>query len=356
LVSNACKYTRDGNVTVLLKREPALKAGYSESTCRIQFSVTDTGRGIAPEDLHRIFEPFLRGHGTEDQPGVGLGLAVARQWVRNMGGELTVQSELDAGSCFRFTLDLICSEDYLLLQKTVPLMSLEGCKTYMPTLAANHPRVLLVDDNETNRVFLSALCENLGYAVVHASSGDEALLLCQFAKQPFIAALIDQVMPQMDGWELLKRLRQMEGFGATASVLISASPPCRPIDFPASVNFDLMLTKPFEESILMCFLCHELADVPRNAQNCWHLQKGPIQPVRTILPEYELQTFAELLDMGRLMRLTEWARKLSAQNEYAQVSTQIIQLAESADLPGLRDLLTQLRHSSTQIHSDNQGK
>ncbi len=226
----------------------------------------------------------------------------------------------------------------------------------MPTLAANHPRVLLVDDNETNRVFLSALCENLGYAVVHASSGDEALLLCQFAKQPFIAALIDQVMPQMDGWELLKRLRQMEGFGATASVLISASPPCRPIDFPASVNFDLMLTKPFEESILMCFLCHELADVPRNAQNCWHLQKGPIQPVRTILPEYELQTFAELLDMGRLMRLTEWARKLSAQNEYAQVSTQIIQLTESADLPGLRNLLTQLRHSSTQIHSDNQGK
>ena len=354
LVSNACKYTRNGNVTVLLNREPALKAEYSESACRIQFSVRDTGRGIAPQDLHRIFEPFVRGHGTEDQPGIGLGLAVASQWVRNMGGELTVQSVLDEGSCFSFTLDVICAEGHL-SPKVAPPFLLEGCQTYKQALGAVHPCVLLVDDNEANRSYLSAVCKGLGYNVVHASSGEQALLRCQSAKQPFIAALIDQMMPMMSGWELLKWLRQTENFGTTASVLISASPPCRPANFPSTVNFDLMLTKPFNEQVLMCFLCHCLPGVRRTAENCWHLQKNLAQTNQVALPEHELQVFRALLGMGRLLGINEWARRLANQNEYANLSTQVIRFAESADVLALANLLVQLEKSSLQIPTDNQG-
>jgi CheY-like chemotaxis protein len=216
------------------------------------------------------------------------------------------------------------------------------------------PCVLVVDDNEVNRVYLGDLCKDLGYSVVLSSSAAEALMLCQSTKQPFIAVLIDQLMPVMDGWELLRRLREMTNFVATPSVLISASPPSRPVDYPPNVDFQLVLRKPFDERVIMCFLCHELSGVWRTSENCLQIQKALIHPVRFTLPEQELQTFRELMEMGRLLRISEWARKLSKQNVYADIASEVIRYAESADLPALRHLLKQLSHSSVQSHAHNQ--
>ena len=104
LVGNACKYTQRGQVMVRLERLAPAQADSEQARQTIHFSVQDTGRGIAPQDLPRIFEPLYRSADALDQPGTGLGLAIARQWVRNMGGDIQVQSEPGRGCVFQFAL------------------------------------------------------------------------------------------------------------------------------------------------------------------------------------------------------------------------------------------------------------
>ncbi len=103
LVANACKYTRAGSVVLRLACNPTAA---SAGTCRIDFSVHDSGAGIAEEDQIRLFDPFVRGMSSQGQPGLGLGLAIARQWVTAMGDDIQVASALGQGSCFSFTLEL----------------------------------------------------------------------------------------------------------------------------------------------------------------------------------------------------------------------------------------------------------
>jgi PAS domain S-box-containing protein len=106
LVGNACKYTQQGRVTLRIERSPHAANLGNQSAQAFRFSVQDTGRGISPHDLQYIFEPLYRSASASDQSGVGLGLAIARQWVRNMGGEIAVSSAIGHGSLLHFDLEL----------------------------------------------------------------------------------------------------------------------------------------------------------------------------------------------------------------------------------------------------------
>ncbi len=108
LVGNACKYARAGSVTLAISCGPASGEdhGPRADRCRLHFSVSDTGVGIPPDELQKIFMPFGRGSNVASQPGIGLGLTIARQWVEAMGGALEVESQLGLGSRFYFSIDV----------------------------------------------------------------------------------------------------------------------------------------------------------------------------------------------------------------------------------------------------------
>jgi hypothetical protein len=106
LVGNATKYTQQGHISLCIERLPEWGGQRSAQHQTIRFSVQDNGRGIAAHDLQHIFEPLYRSASALDQSGIGLGLAIARQWVHNMGGDIAVSSALGRGSTFYFDLAL----------------------------------------------------------------------------------------------------------------------------------------------------------------------------------------------------------------------------------------------------------
>jgi PAS domain S-box-containing protein len=101
LMDNACKYTTEGHITLSLDSQQWADA---EGRCRLSFAVQDSGRGIVDADAMYIFEPMRRGQNADDRPGLGLGLAIAAQWIQRMGSRIEVQSQVGVGSCFRFEL------------------------------------------------------------------------------------------------------------------------------------------------------------------------------------------------------------------------------------------------------------
>lgn len=180
LISNALKFTEHGRVEV---------AGtYDKATRTATFTVTDTGIGIAPEDLSRIFDEFAqvtRG-GDRSERGTGLGLPLSRTLATVLGGELTAESEPGRGSTFKLT---------------VPI-------AYRPPSAHAGPalRALVVDDDAISRYVVKEQLERLGWSVIEAANGEMGFALLQEGAAD--VAVIDLLMPGTSGFELLARLRE----------------------------------------------------------------------------------------------------------------------------------------------------
>ncbi len=351
LLGNACKYTRNGTVALRITGESRAASddvgvvgeapGYRGNTgedalCRLCFSVEDSGPGIAPQDLDRIFDVFNRGASARGQPGLGLGLAIARQWVRAMGGELQVRSTPGRGSQFFFTLELPAAS-------MRPYTPESACDAFREVLAATPRTVLVVDDIAENRLLLRDLCERWGFKVLEAAGGDHALDICRTAAPPVAALLVDQFMPGMDGWGLLRRLRQTPALKHLPTLLISASPAQKPADFPPGIDFDVVLGKPLDWQVLACFLCQRLRLVDWANACCPHPAPATAPGTRPVagaaLPANELEHFKRLLDLGRVLRIEEWAQGLAAKNpDTADFAEQVVQHCRAGDLRALEKL------------------
>lgn len=213
LLGNAVKYTASGSVTLQV-------AVQEDDPGRIKLSiaVVDTGPGIPAAWRELVFEPYQRGaadiDGAAQQPrtdGVGLGLGIARQLVRAMGGELALDSEVGRGSRFSFGLDLAVAEppsepsDAVLaatrMQGTVP-----GC-------------ALLVEDNEVNMMLARMVLERGGWTVLEASTGTQALALAERECDRLDLVLTDVGLPDFDGLTLTRRLKAAGGALAALPVL-----------------------------------------------------------------------------------------------------------------------------------------
>ncbi len=203
LVGNAMKFTHEGSVE--LRVRPGARTG------RVAFAVVDTGIGVAPEAQQRIFRPFEQADGSTSRRygGTGLGLAIVSQLVRQMGGEVGLESELGRGSTFAFEIDLPAAD-------AVP----EPAPTSRETGAAARRglRVLLVDDNPVNLKLAARLLEREGHAPTLAGDGRQALEA--LAAEPFDIVLMDVQMPVMDGLEATAELRRREaGSGRRVPVI-----------------------------------------------------------------------------------------------------------------------------------------
>ncbi|WP_020164095.1 ATP-binding protein [Methyloversatilis discipulorum] len=192
LLANAVKFTEQGEVV--------LRIDYRMEVAR--FEIADTGPGIAADDHARIFMPFERSASGRviAEPGTGLGLSITRMLTSLMGGELTLDSELGRGSTFRLRLYL---PEYL----SVPTQT----RSMRTVIGYEGPRmrVLLVDDDATQRHMLTGMLAPLGFDVDEAASGREALD-CVARVRPDVV-LLDINMDGMDGWETARRLREFDG-------------------------------------------------------------------------------------------------------------------------------------------------
>ncbi len=244
LVGNAVKFTVEGEVAV---RVGAVAATPEATTVR--FEVTDTGIGISDEDQPRLFQAFSQvdGSTTRRYGGTGLGLAISRQLVELMGGEIGVTSRLGQGSTFWFTVPL-----ELDVARAAPIP--------LPTSLAG-VRVLIVDDNATNR---SVLEHQLGgWKMVSETVADGPTALARLRQaaeaEPFALAIIDMQMPDMDGLMLARAIRSDPTIARTRLVLLTSLGQHGLTGDARAAGVDAYLTKPVRQSQLYDCLATVLA-------------------------------------------------------------------------------------------------
>jgi len=231
LLQNAIRSTNSGHVT--------LRVSYSSQVAR--FDIEDSGCGISPEDIERIFRPFERIE-TQNHPakrGTGLGLTITRLLTEAMGGEITVKSTPDVGSCFSVRLMLA----------SVPTPRMPRLAMHQTVIAYNGDRkhILVVDDDSDHVAFVNDALSVLGFEVAIAASGDECLAIA--AKSMPDAVLLDISMPGMDGWETARHLRAMSSRHIPI-IIISADPRHESQRALSANDHDAYLMKPLRLSML----------------------------------------------------------------------------------------------------------
>jgi len=198
--SNAVKFTKKGSVHF---KAELLSSEDDSST--IKFSVVDTGRGIQKEKQSGIFDAFTQGDSstTRRYGGTGLGLAICRQIAELMDGNVGVESKLGEGSLFWFTVSLKVPEQAHKLQELPD----ESTSVFKKFSAANN-KALVVEDNLINQLVAKKLLEKIGFVVDVSENGTEAVEAVQKTNYAFV--LMDIQMPEMDGYEATKKIREME--------------------------------------------------------------------------------------------------------------------------------------------------
>ena len=275
LVANAIKFTEHGEVVVDIRRASADSTPHpatpTPDTMTLAFRVRDTGIGITAEALPRIFQAFVQAQGgmTRRYGGTGLGLPISKQLVELMGGELRVVSTPGVGSEFSFELPLGISD------------------TQMAHDLANEPslpayKVLVVDDNETNRTVLENMLSAWGMKVTLAHNGRQALDLLLTETQADLdidIALVDMHMPELDGLSMVEILRRSRRYPQLKLVLLSSLASADESRRAQDAGFQCVLRKPLRKAELRQTL--QSLSAQRDTADA-HAQTGQHQSVLVI--------------------------------------------------------------------------
>ena len=246
LCSNAVRFTERGQITLRLDARREV----------LRFEVIDTGIGIAPQDMERIFLPFERGSGgrRSSEPGTGLGLTITHLLSELMGGELTVQSVMGQGSTFSVRLYLREISAPISAPLRAPAGMLPDLRPVTGYVGARRT-LLVVDDQPLQRQLLAGLLLPLGFQVREAASGHEALDSVRESCPD--AVLLDISMDHMDGWHTARTLRQV-GFVTVPIILVSANVFENRPENLAAAQCQAFVAKPVRESELLAALGEHL--------------------------------------------------------------------------------------------------
>jgi signal transduction histidine kinase/CheY-like chemotaxis protein len=287
LLSNAIKYTEQGHV--------AFDVRYRNDIA--EFEVSDSGIGIAPDEIDRVFEPFERGRSATGQvPGTGLGLTIAKLLTQILGGDLTVSSQLGRGSSFRVRLMMsrVQPKDPGPAERTIRGFKGSGD-------SGDHRTILIVDDDRSHSGFIEEILSPLGFILFIAGDGQECIELAARCGPDLI--MLDISMPGMNGWDVARRLRA-DGMEDVAIMMVSAEAQefsARPKSMSDSSEqpHDDYLIKPFELGQLFERI-QTLLDIE------WIYDAIPAEPAEPFiavppdLPRRHLDALRRLGDIGHV--------------------------------------------------------
>jgi CheY-like chemotaxis protein len=273
------KFTSAGHV--------AFRASYARETAR--FDIEDSGPGMGPDELARVFEPFVRGSaaGRAAAGGSGLGLTIAKMLTDLMGGEMTVKSTPGVGTCFTIRLFLPELRDAV-AECVLPRAARAGYE-------GARRRILVVDNEEVDRGLLASLLQPLGFELMQAGSGEECLALLRAGAAPD-AVFMDLAMPGIDGWETLRRLRA-EGLSAAPVAIVSANAFDKGLENDAGIESGDFIVKPVRMGELLDWLGKRLG-------LAWVASPEPSMPAATMAvpvaqpPAVQLRALAEVVQLG----------------------------------------------------------
>ncbi len=324
LLDNAIKYTEIGHVTLRIKSMDALEPinpQPPEPRTLLRFEVEDTGIGISSEQFERIFEPFeqLRKKVYSNE-GTGLGLAISHQLVQVMGGNLRVESQVGRGSLFWFEIALPVTE---LAEEVVrpPGRAIKGYK-------GARRKVLVVDDIPSNRDVLVDLLEPVGFEVIEATNGLQAVQLVKEAR--FDLILMDRWMPVMDGLEAVKQINRMTERKPVTVIAVSASVSEKDQALTKEMGYDGFLPKPVSWPKLAAIIEEylKLEWIYEEAKNK-DFAEGGAGPVLKPAPASEIEALFDLAMRGDMRGILNRAKHIDKMGkEYGPFARKLRNLAE----------------------------
>ena len=280
LLTNAVKFTDKGGVTF---RVEALSNGLNnQKSCQIRFLIKDSGIGISPDKLTKIFLPFEQvGQHKNNVEGTGLGLAISRQIIEIMGGNIQVESVLGEGSTFWFDLELLSADEWT--------TEAEFYCSKITGYQGNRLTFVVVDDNQINRDVVVNTLVPLGFRVITAENGKQGLEKITQIKPDLV--ITDAIMPVMDGLEMTRHLRKLPTF-ATMPIIASSAQLSR-VSFQETkdAGCNTFLSKPFAIADLLKIL-HDYLPIEWIENNKLDLEKVSPQnsELELVIPPKELLT------------------------------------------------------------------
>lgn len=240
LLGNAVKFTNSGEITLKIEAE---NGDDSAEACPVRFTVEDTGIGIEQERINHLFEAFTQADNsiTRRYGGTGLGLAISNRLCGMMGGKLEVKSEPGKGTVFQFVIPFLKSSKEVSVPSDIPPDVLKG------------KRILVVDDNETNRKILSGELKGWGCSVGLEEAGEAALKVLkkdQNEGNPWDGVILDLQMPGMDGAELGRRIKSEPGISSLVMIIMTSITQRGAAKEMEAAGFCGYLTKPVKSSVL----------------------------------------------------------------------------------------------------------
>jgi signal transduction histidine kinase/ligand-binding sensor domain-containing protein/DNA-binding NarL/FixJ family response regulator len=317
LLGNAIKFTHQGSVTL------RVESLHSDGTVQLHFEVVDTGIGIARDKLATIFEPFEQAEGVGlRHGGSGLGLAISAQLVNQLGSVIRVDSSPGQGSRFWFDVSFV----------RAPGAGLKKAQqsSALPLGYAGPRRLaLVVDDVQTNRDFMMSLLAPIGFDVIEAGDGQEAIVMATERRPDVI--LLDMIMPVMDGLETCRELRRIDITRQTPIIALSANSSSVNEAAALEAGANAFLSKPFKVETLI-LLVGDLMDL----QWCFpqadaEAQTEPPTASSTVVlpPLDQLERLLEVANCGNMRDIKTQAALLVQQDErYRPFAGQVQRLAD----------------------------
>lgn len=317
LLGNAVKFTPKGHVIFKVGNAPD-DPSFHGNIHKLRFQIEDTGVGIAPGHLETIFHPFQQGEKQSlHTEGTGLGLTISRNLVRLMGSELMVKSKLNEGSIFWFDLVLpVLSGD---------MDTLPAGRRKITGLKGDKRKVLIVDDEPTNRMLLVKLLSPLGFEVREASNSQEGLRQAIVFQPDLI--IIDLMLPLKSGLELTRNIRQFPSLRNHPIIIASASVFEENQRESLAAGSNAFISKPIQKEIL-------LTEIQRCLQVEWFY--GELEPASPlpVLPDpaetliapsaNQVNLLFDLARRGDVAAIQDLAQELQIENPQLEPFTRVI--------------------------------
>jgi CheY-like chemotaxis protein/anti-sigma regulatory factor (Ser/Thr protein kinase) len=319
LLSNAIKFTSAGFIK--------LKVWYDLP--QLYFEIKDTGLGISADEIETVFDPFIQTEsGRNSQQGTGLGLPITRKFIELMGGEISVKSQLNQGTIFKFNIKVNEVEANVVQSQS------QSQNKNIIGIAPNQPhyRLLIVDDNWTNRQLLIQLLNPLGFELQEAENGEEAIQKWEAWKPHLI--FMDMRMPVLDGYEATQQIKRHLKGQATVIIGLTASALQQDQVIVLSAGCDDFVRKPFRVEILfekltehlgIQFLYEEQSAISEKTSNEITVDQNTLSQALSEMPIAWLEQLQQAAIKLNSNLITEVIDQISA--SHASLGSQLTQLA-----------------------------